>query len=71
MVKKNLASLDKKIKNFSILDFKLVKWSVLCWTLFLITVWPWLRNIVLSVNWYIWLGLGIVLMIKPVIKYFK
>ncbi len=62
---------NKRIKNFNLLDLKLLKWSYITFTLFLITVWPWLRNLVLSVHWAIWLVIAILLMIKPLIKYFK
>ncbi|MFH1326905.1 MAG: hypothetical protein ABIH59_02150 [archaeon] len=61
----------KSIKNFDLWDLKLVKWSVMTWTLFLITVWPWLRNLVLSVHWLIWLVLGIIFMWRPMKKYFS
>ena len=58
-------------KNYGTWDVALVKWSVLCWTLFLITVWPWLRNLLLKVHWGIWLILAIIFMIKPIKKYFS
>ena len=58
-------------KTYGICEIELIKWGVVAWTLFLVTVWPWLRNLVLSVNWYIWLGLGVLFMIKPLIKRFK
>ena len=58
-------------KSYGTWDVAFVKWSVLCWTLFLLTVWPWLRNLVLNVQWYVWLVLGILFMIKPIKKYFS
>jgi len=71
-VKKNRACwMDEKVKNFNACDINLIKWSVVAWTLFLITVWPWLANLVFSVHWLIWLIIGIVLMIRPIKKFFS
>lgn len=58
-------------KNYGTWDVAFVKWSVVAWTLFLITVWPWLRNLVLNVHWAVWLALGLLFMMKPTIKFFS
>lgn len=58
-----------KAKKLDCWDIKLIKWSVVAWTLFLITVWPWVAGLVFSVHWAIWLALGVLFMIKPMIKY--
>ena len=60
-----------KVKKLDCCDIKLIKWSTVAFTFFLITVWPWLAGIVFSVHWVIWLLIGIVLMIKPLLKYFS
>lgn len=71
-VKKNKCCLmDDKVKNLNACDIKLIKWCTVAFTLFLITVWPWLANLVFSVHWLIWLVIGILLMIKPMLKYFS
>jgi hypothetical protein len=70
--KKNLGEkLNQKIHKLNWLDIKLIKWSTVAWTLFLITIWPGLANLVLSTHWIWFLIAGILLMIKPVIKYFS
>ncbi len=62
---------DERVKKLDCLDVKLIKWCVVAFTLFLITVWPWLADAVFSVHWAIWLVIGIVLMIRPMKKYFS
>jgi len=62
---------DKLAKNFS-KDLKwyevsLLKLCVVFCTLFLITVWPALGNVVLSVAWYWYLMIAIILAI-PLVK---
>ena len=70
-MKKLKKKLNKKVRGFDMLDIKLIKWSTLTFTLFLLTVWPWLRNLVLDVHWAIWLVLGILFSIRPIKKYFS
>jgi len=41
----------------------LVKIAAMAFLLFLITVWPWLNEVLLSVHWGIYLGIVILLMI--------
>ena len=55
------------IKRHKWYDISLFKLSVFSATLFLLTIWPWLRNVLLSVGWYWYLILMIITMI-PVIK---
>jgi len=63
--------LDNKIKNYDFLDIKLIKWSTFTFTLFLLGVWSWFAELVFSVEWYVWLVLGITFAIRPIIRYFK
>ncbi len=62
---------DKLAKKFSKdlkwYEISLLKLSVLFFTLFLVVVWPGFRNLVLSIDWYWYLIIGIILAI-PVVK---
>lgn len=58
-------------ESYDYANIGLVKWASITWTLFLIGVWPWLRNLVLSIPWYVWLVLAILFSIKPIMKYFS
>jgi len=60
---------EKAAKKMKWYHFKLLKLCVFFWTLFLITVWPWFRNIVLGVKWYWYLIIAVILMI-PLVKKF-
>ena len=62
--------LNKKIKAFDLLDWRFLKWGYITFTLFLVTVWPGFRNVVLSVPWYVWLVLAILFMIRSLKHYF-
>ena len=53
-------NLRKKMKWY---DFSLLKLSVFFFTLFLVSVWPAFRRLVLGVDWYWWLVLGIIVAI--------
>jgi len=58
---------DKMIKKLGFWDIVLTKWAVFFFTLFLVTVWPGFRNLVLSIDWYWFLALGLITSI-PVMK---
>lgn len=64
-----IAWLEKRYKksNMTVWDIALIKWSVLFWTLFLVALWPPLA----SLDWYWYLVLGVVFMIRPVMKLFR
>lgn len=62
---------DEKVKKLDCLDLKLIKWCVVAWVFFLITVWSWFRDIVISVHWAVWLIIGVALMIRPMMKYYS
>jgi MFS superfamily sulfate permease-like transporter len=70
-MKKKECWMDEKVKNLDALDIKLIKWCTVAFTLFIITVWPWLADLVFSVHWLIWLVIAIILMMRPMIKYFS
>ncbi len=46
----------------------LSKITGMAFVLFLITIWPWLNKVLLSVHWGIYLGIAILLMIIPIAK---
>ena len=58
---------DKLIKKLGFWDIVLTQWAVFFFTLFLITIWSGFRNLVLSIDWYWFLIVGIILAI-PVWK---
>jgi hypothetical protein len=41
---------EKQIKRMKLLDFALTKMAVVAFVLFLVGIWPSLRNVILSVN---------------------
>jgi hypothetical protein len=49
----------------------LMKIASMAFVLFLITVWPWLNRILLSVDWYVYLAIMVVLMIIHITRYCK
>ena len=57
----------KLIKNITIYDIALIKFAVLLGTLFLISIFPRLLNVVLAINPWIYLGAMIIVAI-PVWK---
>lgn len=68
MSKTNLINLvEKMTKKMKWYDFPLLKLSVFFMTLFLITVWPGFRALVLSFKWHWYLIISIILMI-PLLK---
>jgi len=58
---------DKGIKKYRWYDASILKADVFFFTLFLITVWPAFRNLVLGVEWFWYLAIALVLMI-PLLK---
>ena len=70
--KKNIKEkLDSKVHKLDVLDIKLIKWSTVAFTLFILTLWTWLAKLVFSVHWLWFLVAGILLMIRPLKRYFK
>lgn len=64
----NLYELADRMGNkMKFWDFALLKLSVLFSTLFLITVWPAFRNLVMSFDWY-WYLIIAILLSAPLIK---
>lgn len=61
-------SFAKKMKWY---DISLLKLDVFFWTIFLVVVWPAFRNLVLSFEWYWYLGIAIILMIPLLKKLFN
>jgi len=59
--------LNKDVKKMKWYDISLIKLTVVFSTLFVITAWAGFRNVVLSVAWYWYLIIAIVLMI-PIFK---
>jgi hypothetical protein len=60
--------MGKKLKWY---DFSLLKLDVFFFTLFLVTVWPAFRNLILSIAWYWYLAVAVLLMIPLLVKMFK
>jgi hypothetical protein len=59
--------LDKSVKKFKWYDISIVKLTVFFATLFLVTVWPGFHDLVLSIAWYWYLIIVLILMI-PILK---
>ena len=59
--------IEKNIKKLKWYDIPLLKLDVFCFTLFLITVWPAFRNLVLGIEWFWYLAVSLVLMV-PILK---
>jgi hypothetical protein len=58
---------EKGAKKLKWYHLSLLKFDVVFFTLFLVTVWPALRNLILGVNWCWYLAIAIILMI-PLLK---
>ena len=58
-------------KNLGMLDIALIKLAVLAGAFFLVSVWYGLGKWVISTHWGWFLGIAIVLSIKPLIKVLK
>ena len=73
MAKRKVNKKSKIInKNYGYWEVAHVKWATFTITLFLLGVWPWLRNILLDkVHWAIWLVLGVLFMIRPLKRFFS
>jgi len=56
---------EKNMKEIDVWDVSLIKTSVLLSTLFLVTVWPAFLNLVLKAHWGWYLGLSILVMLRP------
>lgn len=59
--------MEKNIKKMKWYDVSLLKLAVFFMTLFLITAWAGFRNVVLGVEWYWYLIIGVILMV-PLLK---
>lgn len=59
--------LDSRIKNMRWLDIAMVKWSVAAFILLIAKLWPPL----LSLDWYWYLIIGVLTMIRPLYTMFK
>lgn len=55
----------KKVKKMHCWDICLIKLGIVAAVLFLITVWPWLHTLVMSIHWGWYLGATVLLVIKP------
>ena len=62
---------DKRLKRLNIWDISLIKLGVAAFVLFLITVWPALMDLVHKVHWGWFLGVAIVAMLKPCMRFWK
>jgi len=58
---------SSRIKNLTILDIKLIKLSTAAFILMIVVLWPPLA----SLDWYWYLIIGVLAMIRPMIQYFK
>jgi hypothetical protein len=56
---------NKKVKKMKYWDVGLLKWGMIAFTLFLITVWPGLHDLVMQAHWGWYLGAAVLLFIKP------
>lgn len=55
----------KKVKNLDLWDIGLIKWSVLFFTLMLVHWWP----VLASLDWYWYLIIFIILIIRPMKRF--
>jgi len=62
---------EDKIKKLGYWDIVLTKLAVFLLTLFLVVVWPGFRNLVLGIDWYWFLGLGLIATILVYKKMFS
>ncbi len=67
-IKKLTNRLIKKMKWY---DISLLKGAVFFFTLFLITVWPQFRELILKIHWGWFLAIGIILAIPLMKKIFS
>lgn len=62
--------LDARVKKLDHPDIKLIKLSTATFMFFLLTLWPWFKNLIFGVHWAFWLVISLVLMIRPLKRYF-
>lgn len=60
-----LEFLKNRVKKIDWIDLTLVKWSVIAAVLFIITIWPAVMNLVISVNPWYFLIATIIFAIRP------
>lgn len=63
--------LDARVRKLDHADIKLIKLSTATFVFFLLTVWPWFKEVIFGVHWGFWLGITIVVMLRPLIRYFS
>ena len=59
--------MNKRLKNLDVLDVALTKWSAVFFGLLLATLWP----IIITVAWYWYAALMVVLAVRPTMKFFS
>ena len=57
---------NKAAKRLNGLDIGLIKYSVVAFTLFLVTIWPGFRNLVLSINPWWFFAAFVILVARPI-----
>ncbi len=60
-----MKKLNKNVKKMNMWDVGLLKGGMIAFTLFLITVWDGLMNLIHQVHWGWFLGAAVLLFIKP------
>ena len=67
-----MAFLKKNVRRMDIWDIALIKWGVVAAVLFILTIWPALTDLVVSVNpWYFFVAC-IIIIARPIYRfYFK
>ena len=60
-----MKKLHKRVKKLDAWDITLIKLSVIAFTLFLITVWGGLMNLIHQVHWGWFLGAMVLLALRP------
>jgi len=63
--------LDSNTKKLDYIDIRLIKLSTATFMFFLITVWPWFKNLIFGVHWAFWLVISLLVMIRPLKRYFS
>jgi len=56
----------KKFKKMDCGDICLIKLGIVAAVLFLITVWPWLHTLVMSIHWGWYLGAVVIFALRPI-----
>ncbi len=60
-----MKGLEKRAKKMDVWGIGLLKWGMVALTLFLVTVWPALHDLVMRAHWGWFLGAAVLLLIKP------